>query len=116
MILGLVFKQAMILGLVSEQGMMIGMVVQQAIILRFSLELSMIVGMTFQQAMIVGLYLTSHDYKHGHLGDHDCRTVFRANCDISSYLLVDILNHLLALLTNSPGLRLCDQVAGTKVS
>jgi len=106
----------MILGLISEQGMVIGMVVQQAIILRFSLELSMIVGMTFQQAMIVGTFLISHYYRHGLSTDHDCRTVFRANCDISSYLLVDILNHLLVLLTDSPVLRLCDQVAGTKDS
>ena len=76
----------------------------------------MTAGMTFQQAMIVGLVLTSHDYRYGHAAGHDCRTDFRASCNISYYRPVDILNHLLVLLTNSPGLRLCDQVAGNKVS
>jgi hypothetical protein len=53
----------------------------------------------------------------------DCRTgfravcdIFRAVCDILFHGPVDIHYNLLVLLTFAPGLCLCDQVAGTKVS
>jgi hypothetical protein len=77
----------------------------------------MIVGMTLQQAMIVGLVLTkSCDYRYGISGGPDCRTGFRASCGISFHVPLYIRNHLLVLLTVTPGLWLCHQVAGTKVS
>jgi len=67
--------------------------------------------------MILLMFHTSScDYKYGHSDGHDFRNGFRANCDVSSHGPVNIYNHLLVLLIVTPGLLLCGQVEGTKVS
>ena len=65
----------------------------------------MIIGMTLQQAMIVGLVLkTSCDHRYGLSAGNDCRTCFSASSDILFHDPVYIHNHLLVLLTDTPGL------------
>jgi hypothetical protein len=65
----------------------------------------MMVGMTFQLAMIVALILkTSYDNMYGLSASHNCGTGFIASCYILFRVPVYIHNHLLVLLTVTPGL------------
>jgi hypothetical protein len=105
MSVGLAFQQTMIVGLVLQQALIMHMAFQQALFVGLALQQSLIVGLVFKQAMIVGLVLTtSSDYRYGLPGGHDCRTAFRASCDISFHGPVNIYNNLIVLLTDNPGL------------
>jgi hypothetical protein len=78
----------------------------------------MMVGMTFQQAMIVGLVLkSSYDNRYG------CQQVIIVGLALLRAVICNLFrgpvfihNHLLVLLTVTPGLLWCDHVAGIKVS
>ena len=105
MIIGTAFQKAMIVGLTINQSMIVGLAFQQAMKVVLTLWQSMTVGMAFQWGMILRLVLTtSYDYRYGLSAGHDCRTGFRASRDISFHGPVYIHNHLLVLLTVTPGL------------